>query len=355
MQGHFGYPQKSVDQRRVLSSSFTRNLQFRVTTILGAVEEGYVESPTALSTRFNGPRGLDIFKNNTLFIADTGNHSFRTHSLGGGTTKLSGRVFQGIPQLGDTVGNADNSSYNRPQSLVLSRGGTLIVLDTENHCIKAINPEGTSLLLAGNGIEGDTNGEGSNARLRSPIGMCLLANGDILFCDTGNHKIKKLDLGNNVSTVAGSAVGFSNNVNPLFAQFNQPYGVVVDADQNIYVSDRNNNAIRKISPTEGVTTFAGGSLGDVDSIGLEAKLNQPTGISTGFRNELYFIDSGNNRVKRIASSGSVATLFGYDSAKFGENILNKLFFDLPRGIAVSTSGDIYIADGNQIKKLAILP
>lgn len=355
MQGYFGYPQRPVNERRVLSSSFTRNLQFRVTTVIGGDENGYVESLTPTEARFNSPRGLDIFKNGSLFVADTANHLIRLVSLSGGVSKLSGRVFQGIPQPGDSVGNRDTASFNRPQSLLLTKEGTLIVLDTENHSIKAVNSEGTTITLVGNGSEGDVNGDGSNVRLRFPSGMCLMANEDIVFCDTGNHKIKKLDKDSNVTTVAGSTIGSTNNDNPLFAQFNQPAGVAADADQNLYVCDRGNNAIRKITPSGVVTTLAGGSLGDLDAGGVEVRLNQPTDISIGFRNELYFIDFGNRVVKRLTQTGQVTSLFGFDAERFGEGAFNRLLFTSPRGIAIAESGDIYITDGNRIKKLAILP
>lgn len=355
MQGYFGYPQRPIDQRRVLSSSFTRNLQFSVTTILGSTESGYRESNVPLSARFNNPKGLEVFKNNTLFIVDTENHCFRTFTLLGGTSKLSGRLFKDIPQFGDTSGDSNTSSYNRPRSLVLTREGNLIVLDTENHSIKAIDAIGNSILLAGNGTQGDVSGQSTNARLNFPQGMCLLSNGDVVFCDTGNHKIKRLDTSNNVSTIAGSTVGFTNSTNPLLAQFNQPSGVAVDSNQNLYICDKNNNAIRKITPERVTTTFAGGSEGDLDSPGVQAKLKLPTDIVLGFRNELYFVDSGNKRIKRVSNSGTVSTLFGYDPEKSGGSVLSRLVFDAPGAITLDVNGDIYIADGNRIKKLTLLP
>jgi sugar lactone lactonase YvrE len=147
----------------------------------------------------------------------------------------------------------------------------------------------------------------------------------------------------------GSADGTGSS-----AQFSGPYGVALDTSGNLFVADRNNDLIRKVTSGGAVTTLAGeaGSSGSVDGTGSAARFSQPAGVAVGSGNDVYVADSNNNTIRRITSQGVVTTLAGTagtsGSIDGTAGLLNQ-----PRGIAIDTSGNLYVADfgNNLIRKV----
>lgn len=147
-----------------------------------------------------------------------------------------------------------------------------------------------------------------------------------------------------VGTFAGINESFINGIGDV-ATFNNPYGVVVDSIGNVYVTDSTNHAIRKITPSGLVSTFAGnGASGFLDGTGYAARFNNPQGIAIDIFDNMYVADTDNNAVRKITIDGVVTTLAGSGTKGFfnGNGILAT--FNKPVGVAVNKSGDIYVTD-----------
>ena len=147
--------------------------------------------------------------------------------------------------------------------------------------------------------------------------IALDDSGNIYVADTGNHRIRKITPSGVVTTIAGDGTAGFADANGTSAKFNNPAGVTVDSDSNIYVTDEGNNRIRKITPSGVVTTIAGdGTAGFADANGTSAKFNSPHGIAVDSSKNLYVTDRGNHSVRKISTDSQVTTIAGDGTAGF---------------------------------------
>ncbi|TDJ58211.1 MAG: hypothetical protein E2O42_09025, partial [Nitrospina sp.] len=158
--------------------------------------------------------------------------------------------------------------------------------DRSNHLIRKINHQGIITTIAGNGIA-DFRGDGGpalQASLNCPAGLVLDSQGNIYVADRNNHRVRKISRNGIITTVAGNGIGdYSGDDGPaLEASLNLPSDVAVDREGNLFISDRSNNRIRKVDPQGTITTYAGlGPAwygGDYD-LALDAYLKFPFGIA----------------------------------------------------------------------------
>jgi sugar lactone lactonase YvrE len=203
---------------------------------------GYADGPAA-SAQFNSPQGLALAADGTLYVSDGGNACIRKVAPDGTVSTLAGD-----PSLGaafhDGVGSA--ARFNMPTALVLN-DDKLYVADTWNHAIRSVTLTGTVSTLAGNGHQGLVNStDGHVAQFYVPIGLAMDSRHNLYVADSWNHVIREVSPDGAVSTFAGSNPGYLDG--PLSsAQFLFPYAIVLDEAHNcMYVSDTNNNRIRKI-------------------------------------------------------------------------------------------------------------
>lgn len=206
-------------------------------------------------------------------------------------------------------GPAASARFSTPYGVCRDPGtGAIYVADASNHCIRKILG-GTVTTLAGNGTAGNVDGTGAAARFNFPTGLDFKG-GIIYVADYGNNKIRKVDLGGNVTTLAGSgAMGSADGPN-LTATFANPTDVRIDPSTGVvYVADLGNHTIRKVQAGV-VITLAGlaGSAGDVLGTGSVARFNRPAGIAISSTGDLYVADRDNNKIKKVTPGGTV-TLF----------------------------------------------
>ncbi|CAN5504752.1 hypothetical protein BH10ACT2_BH10ACT2_10610 [soil metagenome] len=191
--------------------------------------------------------------------------------------------------------------------------------------------------LAGTGDPGAD--DGALAEFLYPFGVAVDAAGNVYVADTDNERIRKITPAGIVTTLAGSTSGTADDPVGTSAQFNKPYGVAVDSDGNVYVADKNNNRIRKITPAGAVTTLAGsGTSGTADGTGTAAEFNKPLGVAVDAAGNVYVADTNNGLIRRITPSGIVTTLAGVNQ---------------PYGVAVDLAGNVYVADhdNHNIRKI----
>jgi sugar lactone lactonase YvrE len=168
-------------------------------------------------------------------------------------------------------------------------------------------------LLAGSGISGTTDGTGSGAQFDQPFGVALDSSGNLFVADKNNHTIREVTTGGVVTTLAGLAGTFgTTDGTGTDARFNQPTGVAVGSGGAVYVADSINNAIRRVSAQGAVTTLSGtpGTAGSVDGIGSVALFDQPYGVAVDSSGNVYVADFGNNSIRKVTQQGTVTTLAG---------------------------------------------
>ncbi len=218
-------------------------------------------------------------------------------------------------------------------------------------------PFSTFAGLAGNA--GSVDGTGSAARFDFPGGSATDAAGNVYVADRNNHIIRKITPAGVVTTLAGLAdVSGSSNGTGSTARFFFPVGVAADATGNVYVADSDNHLIRKITPAGVVTTLAGlaGVAGDSDGTGNAARFNFPQGVAVDSGGNLYVADSGNNIIRKITPAASVTTLAGQSGSSGSDNgIAGAARFNFPVGIAVKGAGTVYVADTNNSTIRKITP
>ncbi len=216
---------------------------------------------------------------------------------------------------GNAAGTATQTRFSDPWGLVMG-GGVLFVADAgDNNRILYRGLDGRFQLLAG-GVEGLADGQGSAARFNTPSGIALDAQGNLYVADTGNHAIRKISAQGLVSTLAGNgSPGFADGT-AAQARFNGPMGVAVAADGRVYVADTWNDRIRVIASDGTVTTLAGGAQpGWEDGPGAQARFDTPTDLKFDGHGNLWIADLQNNALRSIDGNGMVSTRVGMPNAE----------------------------------------
>ncbi len=230
-----------------------------------------------------------------------------------------------------------------------SSGTVLYVADTGNHTIRKITiSTGAVSTLAGTGSLGSEDGPGDNARFNGPTGVAVDSSGNVYVADAGNHTIRKITSAGEVSTLAGVArnAGSDDGIG-ADARLNNPTGIAVDSTGNVYVAERDNQTIRKITSAGDVTTLAGTSLitGSGNGTGTDASFNAPTGVAVDSAGNVYVADTGNHTIRKITSAGEVTTLAGTaGDGGYVDGTGTAASFNNPMGVAVDSSGNVYVAD-----------
>jgi len=209
--------------------------------------------------------------------------------------------------------------------------------------------------LAGS-TEGYIDGIGNNAAFNAPWGLARNAIGELYIADRANHVIRKVTPDGTVSTFAGNgSAGFADG-NGTSAQFNSPFGIDIDRDGNIYVADYDNHRIRKITPDGLVSTLAGnGNQGFDNGFGTLASFNSPLDLVVDNAGNVYVSDEQNDVIRHIAPDGFVSTFAGSGIPGDMDGPATDARFTEPDGIAIDTNGNVYVADASnhKIKKIDI--
>ena len=288
---------------------------------------------------FNLPTGVAIDDSGNIYVADSENQKIRKITPTGEVTTLAGSGSRGNS---DGIGEA--ASFNNPSGVAVDASGNVYVADQINHSIRKITPNGHVTTLAGSGTRGKTDGNGLSASFQNPYGIASDASGNVYVADVINNRIRKITPNGDVTTLAGSSNGSADG-NGSSASFKTPFGVAVDVSGNVYVADFGNHKIRKITPNGDVTTLAGsGSPGSADGNGTAASFNNPSGISVDAQGNVYVGDRGNNKIRKITPDGEVTTIAGSGSMGSADGDGTAASFYNPDGLAVDDNGYIYVAD-----------
>jgi streptogramin lyase len=311
-----------------------------VTTLAGSGTAGYADG-TGTAARFNGPTGVAVDSAGNVYVADWNNHRIRKITPGGMVTTLAG---SGTSGYADGTGTA--ARFNGPSDVAVDGSGNVYVADWNNHRIRKITPGGMVTTLAGSGTSGYAGGTGTEARFNGPSDVAVDGSGNVYVVDSDNHCVRKITPGGVVTILAGSGTAGYVDGTGTAARFNFPIRVAVDGSGNVYVGDRVNHCVRKVTSGGVVTTLAGsGTAGYADGAGTAARFYTPYGVAVDSAGNVYVADWSNHRIRKITPGGMVTTLAGSGTAGYADGTGTAARFKNLYGVAVDGSGNVYVADG----------
>ena len=322
-----------------------------ITTIAGTGEFGFSgDGGPAVEAEFRNPYGVAVDSAGNVYIADTGNRRIRKIDSTGTITTIAGPGEFGFSGDG---GPAVEAELRNPYGVAVDSAGNVYIADSRDHRIRKVDSTGTITTIAGTGefgFSGD-GGPAVEAELRNLYGVAVDSAGNVYIADTDNHRIRKVDSTGTITTIAGTGeFGFSGDGGPAVeAEFRRPHGVAVDSAGNLYIADIRNRRIRKIDSTGTITTIAGtGEFGFSGDGGpaAAARLTFPYGVAVDSAGNLYIADTGNRRIRKIDSTGTITTIAGTGEFGFSGDGGPAVEAELrnPYGVAVDSAGNVYIAD-----------
>ncbi|MDR2189043.1 MAG: hypothetical protein LBE62_13540 [Azonexus sp.] len=322
-----------------------------VSTLAGSGEKGAADGIGA-TAQFHFPNSITIDAAGNLYVVDTHNNSIRKVTPTGMVSTLAGSGEKGYA---DGVGRA--AQFYFPQNITIDAVGNLYVTDgLGNNRIRKITLAGVVSTVAGSGEQGDADGVGQAAQFNAPSGITIDAAGNLYVADFYNNLIRKITPAREVTTLAGSGIrGDTADGIGRDAAFKGPNGITIDAAGNLYVVESQGDRVRKITPAGVVSTVAGsGARGYADGVGRAAQFSAPSGITMDSAGNLYVTDGQNNRIRKITPNGEVSTLAGGEQG-YADGVRSAAKFYWPQGIAIDAAGHLYVADtfNHRIRKIVI--
>jgi len=336
----------------------TNTLTISGTSDLNGNQYRYVATNSAGSTASNAftltvapallpfPVCLALDAASNLYIGDTSTNTISKITSAGQVSVLAGSSGSS----GSTDGAGSAARFNQPSGIYAMSSGVLFVSDTANATLRSVATDGTVSTLAGTaGSSGTTDATGSAARFNHPVGIAQDASGNLYLADSNNHTVRKITSTGVVTTFAGHAgVSGSADGTGTAAFFNFPNGSAFDSKNNlIYIADTTNNTIRKITTTGAVTTLAGlaGTAGSNDGTGSGALFSQPCGLAVDSSGNIYVADKANSTIRKITPAGAVSTFAGLAGiAGLKDGTGSDAWFNQPQDVKVDAAGNVYVAD-----------
>jgi len=381
-----------------------------VTTVAGNGNPGYAgDGGPATSASLLYPHGVKADGAGNLFIADCNNQRVRRVSVDGTITTVAGNGTSGFSGDG---GPATSAQLACPYDVAVDTAGNLFIADNWNNRVRKVDTKGVITTFAGNGsccYSGDNGlailaqigavsvavdalenvyiagggpfvrkvskygvittaaGGGSsqddgvpaaNAQLIWATGVAVDASGNLYIADGGTCKVRKISTSNIITTIAGSG-GAGDGSPAAFAEFSQPGGIARDKTGILYVTDMAHHRVQKITPTGMISTVAGtgapGYQGDGGPASA-AQLGYPRGVTLDAQGNLLIADSWNNRIRKVASDGTISTVAGGGCCSLGDGgQATNAQLSNPSGVALDAHGNLYIADANNERIRVVSP
>jgi sugar lactone lactonase YvrE len=305
-----------------------------VSTLVGAAGQAGSADGSGSVARFKAPAAVAIDSAGNLYVADPVDSTIRKITPVGVVSTLAGVAGQSGST--DDIGNSTGAGrFNEPYGVAVDSTGNVYVADFGNSAIRKITPTGSVSTYAGTaGNIGSANGVGPAAAFYLPQGIATDSAGNVYVADTYNFAVRKITPDRTVTTLAGTT------------HFSYPFGVAVDAAGNVYVGCED-GTILEISTVGAVTTLAGtiNALGSADGVGAAAQFSGTTGLATGSAGNVYVADVNNAEIRKITSTAVVSTLAGLAPQPGSTDGTGRIArFNYPQGIAADAAGNMYVAD-----------
>ena len=340
-----------------------------ITTVAGKSPAGFAgDGGPATEAQMNEPRMMTFDRSGNMYIADTFNQLIRKVDPTGTITTVAGK-FTGFvprsdsecqPDFSGDGGPATQATLSCPHSVAVDAAGNLFIADSANHAIRKVDTNGVITTVAGTGGKlGDTGegGPGTHARIFGPKGIIFDRQGNLIIADSGNDKIKKLDLAGIITTIAGTgSPGGAGDGGPATrAQLDEPRTLALGLDGTLYVTEPRAHRIRRIDPSGTIWTFAGTGRAGFSGDGgpaTRAELNFARGVGVDGAGNVFIADSLNQRIRKVDASGVITTVAGRGETCYfspghscgdGGPAL-QAGFATPRAVEVDGNGNLFVAD-----------
>ncbi|HZP81441.1 MAG TPA: hypothetical protein VFB21_07380 [Chthonomonadaceae bacterium] len=332
---------------------------------------GYVDG-VAPQARFNLVKYLSLDNAGVIYVTDLNNNAIRRIHGSGRVTTIVG----GLGNTGAIVDGPGNiAKVGSIGGLAASPDGLSVYFVDTNQIRRAAIPSyldpsdpgnWTVTTIAGSAASGNTDGPGDTATFKAPDAMAMDAAGNLYVSQVSGNNIRYLifkggapGVATNwqVTTFAGDVANASGNTDGTgtAARFKSPRGLAVDRNGSVFVADAGNHRVRKITPEGVVTTLAGGVSGDVpaasyvDGAGATARFNFPYGIAVDTSGFVYVGEYSGLHIRRISPAGVVATVAGTGAAGFTDGPGNIATFAGPTGLIVDSSGNVALGDRHAVR------
>ncbi len=305
----------------------------------------------------SSPFGVAVDASGNVYTSSNGEVRVKKTTPGGTTTTVAGNGATGYTGDG---GPATSATFNNILGIAIDPSGNLYIADAGNNVVRKVTPGGTISTWAGTGIQGDSGdgGPATSAELDWPVTVAFDSAGNGYIADANNHRIRKVTPGGTITTVAGdgTAGNSGNGGAATSARLDGPFGVAVASNGDIYIADSGNHVLRKVSGGI-ITQIAGGGGTSTCSFSGSAgsvSFNNLRRLAIGSSGELYITDQGNHCV-RVLTGSTISQVTGSGGGAYtGDNgPAEGASVNMPSGLAISTSGDLFIADAanNVVRKI----
>jgi poly(3-hydroxybutyrate) depolymerase/sugar lactone lactonase YvrE len=311
----------------------------------------------ATAAQFFFPNDVTVGPAGDLFIAATWDQTIRQVNGAGIITHVAG---VGVPGFNWLPRREGDYSVFVPEAVTADRAGDLYVADDFQRRVVRIGADGVIRAVAGivphqnTGIRfsGD-DGPADQAELSFPYGLAVDGEGNLFLSDTANNRVRQVSPDGIIRTVAGTgAAGYSGDGGPaLQAQLHHPWGLAIDREGNLLIADAGDHCIRKVSRDGVITTVAGvgtAGFGGDGGPAVAARLSFPAHIAVDSLGELFIADGPNHRIRKVAPDGTITTLVGEGGSADPAPLAS------PAGMAIDRSGNLFLADPSRhvIRKFA---
>jgi uncharacterized protein (TIGR03437 family) len=332
-----------------------------------AAGDGFVhavgDGGPASAAILNQPSAVALDGSGNLYIADPGTERVRQVRSDGTIGTLAGT---GLPGDAGDGGPAAAAPLNVPVGVAVDPWGNVAIADSYNHRIRQVSPGGTIGTVAGTGKAGTGQDlmPALETQLRGPRGVCFDRGGALFIVDTGNHRVLRYANGALVETAAGngSPGDAGDGGQARYAQLSQPCSCAVDSFGSLFIADTLNHRVRKVAPGGIISTVAGtgepGFSGDAGPA-TAARLQAPRGVAVDDNGDIFIADTANHRIRQVTPDGVIHTIAGQDAAGYSGDggAAADALLNSPVGLVLDGAGDLYFADtGNQrVRRLVPQP
>ena len=346
----------------LLLPSFGNAQSFTISTVAGDGIQGYTgDNIPALQAELWAFSGIGLDRAANILVADTGNCRIRKVANGVITT-VAGNGTCGF--AGD-ASPAISAQLSYPRSVAMDAAGNMYIADTGNARVRKVDINGMITTIAGDGTlnySGD-GGPASLAELYDPWSIAADSAGNVFVVDRSNQRVRKIGTDGNINTVAGNGqqAYAGDGGSATAASLYVPDGVALDSAGNIYIVEAQSASVRKVNLQGIIQTVAG--LGNGFGFGGDggpataAKLNDPQGVTVDLAGNIFIADEDNQRIREVTTDGIIHTVAGNGKQSFsgdGGPSTNSALF-LPEGVVAAPGGTVYFVDSGNHRVRALTP